>query len=103
MKCNCYRIASSRGGFTYDLCQPEIEDLSVACLSDKDVRGLDVAMDNSGCVSGRESVDAVLQRHPVQILHDQKYLIVVLADLVDGADVGMVQGRRRTRFAAETL
>ena len=37
--------------------------------------------------------DAMLQRHPVQKLHDDERLTFVLADLVDRADVGMVQSR----------
>ncbi len=35
--------------------------------------------------------DAMLQRHAVQKFHDDERLTFVLADLVDRADVGMVQ------------
>ena len=33
------------------------------------------------------SCDAVLQRHPVQKLHGDEGLVIVLADFVNGADV----------------
>ena len=45
----------------------------------------------------------MLQRHAVEKLHDDEGLIAVLADLVNGADVGVIQRRRRTGFATETL
>ena len=36
----------------------------------------------------------MLQRHAIEKLHDDKRMSCVLADLVNGADIGMVQGRR---------
>ena len=51
----------------------------------------------------RASGDLVLEGHAVQELHDQEGAAVVLADVVDGADVGMIQGGGRFGFAAETL
>src|ERR1017187_849204 len=39
------------------------------------------------------SVNAMLQRHAVQKFHDHEGLPVLLVNLIDGADVGMVQGR----------
>ncbi len=47
--------------------------------------------------------DAMLQGHAFEELHGDEALAVVLADFVDGADVGMVQRGGRARFAAETL
>ncbi len=44
----------------------------------------------------------MLQRHAVQKLHGDERLAVLLADLVDGADVGMVQRGRGLRLALET-
>ena len=46
--------------------------------------------------------DAMLQRHPVQKLHGDKGLAVLLANVVNGADVGMIQGGCRLGFALET-
>ena len=44
----------------------------------------------------------MLQRHAVQILHGDERLPVLLADVIDRADVGVVQGGRRLRLALET-
>ena len=46
--------------------------------------------------------DAMLQRRPVEELHDEERAAVLLADVVDGADVGVVQRRRGPRLAAES-
>ena len=93
----------------------------MSALGDEDVGRLDVAVDDSlgvrriqrvgnldaqrqdGLRLHRPAADAVLQRHPVQVLHHQKRLIAVLADLVNGADVGMVEGRGGARLAAEAF
>ena len=47
--------------------------------------------------------DALLEGLPLQQLHGDKVAAVGLPDLVDGADVGMVQGRRGPGFALEAL
>ena len=90
-------------------------------LGDEDVRRLDVAMDNAGGVSRIQCVGdfdskreqslsfertaryAVLQRHPVQKLHGDERLIIVFADFVDRADVGMVQCGRSPGFKTEAF
>ena len=46
--------------------------------------------------------DAVLQRHALEKLHGDERLAVLLADVVNGADVGMIQCRCRLRFALKT-
>ena len=107
------RLAARFADRLRHLRQPEIQNLRVSALGDKDVRRLDVAVDDSRRVRGiqrvgnldpqrqnglglhRPPADAVLQRHPVEILHHQEGLLAVLADLVNGADVGMVQTQRR--------
>ena len=43
--------------------------------------------------------DQVLQRHAIQILHGDESLAVLLANFVNGADVGMVQRGSRLRLA----
>jgi hypothetical protein len=45
----------------------------------------------------------VLERPSLQVLHDEEGLPLVLADVVDGADVRMVEGRGRLRLALESL
>src|SRR5437870_10365600 len=47
--------------------------------------------------------DAVLERGPIQKLHRDERLRIALANLVDGADVGMVQGRGGAGLAAESF
>jgi hypothetical protein len=92
----------------------------VAALSDEDVGGLDVAMHNAFGVGGVESVsdfdgdieeavefarltaDEVSERGAVEKLHDDDGFAVLIADVVGGADVGMVEGRSRLRFPFET-
>jgi hypothetical protein len=46
---------------------------------------------------------AVLQRRAVEKLHGDEGLTLMLPDLVNRADVGMVQTRGRARFAAKAL
>ena len=46
--------------------------------------------------------DAVLQRQPIQILHGDERLTVLLADVIDRADIGMVQGGSGLRLTLET-
>jgi len=45
--------------------------------------------------------DTMLQRHAIEKLHGDERLVVVLSDFIDGADVGMIQGRRGLGFALE--
>ena len=40
---------------------------------------------------------------PFQVLHHDERTVAILADLVDRADVGMVQSRSGTRLATKTL
>jgi hypothetical protein len=45
----------------------------------------------------------VLQGHAIQILDHNERLICVLADLVNRADVGMVEGRSRASLATKSF
>src|SRR5580692_10045327 len=101
--------------------QSEVEDLGMACLSDKDVRWLDISVDNSGRVSGIESIgdfygqrkqnlhlqrsrgNAMFQGHPRQKLHGDELAVFMTTDFIDRADVGMVQRGSGTGFAAEAV
>src|ERR1700741_2784641 len=51
----------------------------------------------------RTIADTMLQRHSVQKFHDDERVAVVVADLINGADVGMVECGSGTRFPAKTL
>jgi hypothetical protein len=44
----------------------------------------------------------VLEGHPIEKLHGDECFLVLFADFVDSADVGMVQGRRSLCLAFET-
>jgi len=86
----------------------------------KNVRRLNVAVDDPlgvGCIEGigdfdgerergievhRPALDRVLEGHAVQKLHYDVGLSVLLANVVNGADVGMIQRRGGLRFAPET-
>jgi len=45
----------------------------------------------------------MLQGHAFQILHDNECMALMLPNLVDCTDVGVIQSRGRSRFPAETL
>ncbi len=64
---------------------------AISMASDRRARGLD-----------RAPGDAVLERHAVQEFHGDEGMAFVFADVVDSADVGMIQSRGRLRFALET-
>src|SRR6201997_5245991 len=90
-----------------ELRQTEIKNLGVSSLRDKDVRRLDVPVDNASRMRGVQSIadldakrerglhvqmlprDPSLQRHTIQELHDYEGLTVLLPDLVYGANVWM--------------
>src|SRR5438105_1727654 len=44
----------------------------------------------------------MLQGLAIQKLHGDKCLTILLADVINGADIGVIQGRRGLRFALET-
>lgn len=92
----------------------------MSALGDKNVGGLNVAVDDSFGVRGIQSVrnlnpqlqnllkrqrlagNAMLQGDTVQILHGDKRLPVLFANLVDGANVGVIQCGCGLSFAFET-
>src|SRR5437867_6516539 len=104
-----------------DFGQTKIKNLCVATTSDKNIPGLDIAMDNAlgmCCVEGvgdldreteenvglqRLAGDTMLQRYAIKILHGNKALAIMLSNLVNSANVGMIQCRGSPRFTAETF
>ena len=76
----------------------------MAALGHKNIRRLDVAMDNSQRVGGIQAIsnfdaereqclqfhgtvaDDVLQRRAVEVLHDDERFAILLSDVVNGAD-----------------
>ena len=100
--------------------QSKVQNFGVAALGDKNIRGLDVAVNDVFGVRGiqrvgdldgqrqqifavhRAPVDAVLQRLPIQEFHGDERLAVLLANIVNRADVGMVQGGGGLRFTLES-
>src|SRR5208337_2729824 len=109
------------GGGLGDLGQAKIKNFGVAALSDKNVCRLNVAMDDALGVGGVERIgdldaqqkqrvefhgtvaDEMLQRCAVEVLHDDVGLAVLLAYVVDGADIGMIEGGCGSSLAAEAL
>src|SRR5438270_11089369 len=99
--------------------QSKVENLCRATLRDEDVCRLDIAMDNAlgmrrieriGYVNAdrqqsfglkRARADQILQRLAFEIFHDDEGLIALLADVIDRADIGMVQRRGGLSLTAE--
>src|SRR5271168_35302 len=101
--------------------QSEIEQLGLAALGDENVRRLDVAVDDSLGMSGFERVgdlnaeieklfglegaafDAMLESFALEQLHGDERLAVVLTDLVNRADVRVIQSGSSTSLALKSL
>ena len=100
--------------------EPEVEHLRVPPGQDEDVVRLDVAVDDARGVRGAQRVCDLdrelehplgrrpsrgklrLQRLALQVfLHDESHPRVVLANVVDGGDVRMVETRRGAGLALE--
>ncbi len=99
----------------------EVENFCVAARGDENIGGLDVAMNDAFGVSGVEGVgnvsadfekaldfdgrvgDDVLERGAFHVFHDDEDAAVVFLDVVDGADVRMVEGGGGASFSLEAL
>jgi hypothetical protein len=91
----------------------------MSALGHEDIRRLDVAMNDAFRVRRIERIrdlngqrqshigfhrtprDPVLQRHPVQKLHGDESLPMLIVNLVDRADIGMVQRGSGLSFPLE--
>ena len=100
------------------LCKAEVEQCR-ARLCEHDVAGLDIAMDDAlpmGLIEGIGDFDGVLnglfdrkgsflqahfERLAFEVLHDEKGHAILLADVVEGADVRMLERGNRPRLALE--
>ena len=58
-----------------------------------------MAKDRRVSVGSGRARDHVLQRHAIQVLHDDERLVIFLSDFIDCADVGMIQRGSGLRFA----
>ena len=101
--------------------EAEIENLHVAISPDHDVFGLDVTVDDAGCVCGRErpcdlatdlqrrrqrlrTLDERAQRLSIdKLLDDEQLTRRRFTDFVDRDDVGVVEGGGGARLAQESL
>ena len=101
--------------------QAEVQDLRLPPPRQEDVRGLDVAVDDALRVGHVQRVrhpdgdvhelvrvhrpagDALAQGQALEELHHDELLALVLADVVDHADVRVVEGRGGSGLAREAL
>src|ERR1700733_32937 len=101
--------------------QAKIQDLRLHALHQEDIRGLDVAVYDSLRVGRVQpigdlnayiqelrhfdgfSTNAVLERPTLEQLHGDKWAAFELANIVNRADVGMIERRCSAAFAAESF
>src|SRR5208282_4610246 len=104
-----------------ELGQTEVQNLHRASLRNEYVRRFDIAVDDSFCVRGIKGVGELnadvkqavqrqrtagklgVQTLAFQQLHRNERLAAVVLYSVDGADVGMIKGRRGAGFEQKTL
>ena len=98
---------------------PEVQDLHRAAGDEKNVRRFDVAVNDELGVGGAEPLgdlrddvedeqriaaalgEPILERHPFEQFHHDEGTAAALAEIVDGADVGMAEGRSGSGLALE--
>ncbi len=106
-------LAGTDGG------QAEIHDLGMPPLGHENIRRLDVAVNNSLGMRRIQRIAniqsdlqkamqlyrfarrSVLQSDAIEKLHDDERLVLIIVDLMDGADIGMVESGSRARLAPE--
>ena len=116
-RCHVIRFSRTPG----NLGQTKVQQLRLPIRSDEQVSRLDVAMDNSLAMRGRQPIrnpyrqfqqrlgldellpDPVLQRHTLKKLHRNEAEVIVGIDLINRADIRMVQRRSRPSLPPEPL
>jgi len=111
-----YRGAGGARASEGNFGKSKIENLGMAALGDEDICGLDVAMHDALGVCGVEAVgdfggqreqlfgfdgltgDAMLQGEAVEKFHGDEGLAVLFADVVDSADVVVIERGSGLRF-----
>ena len=111
--------SACRGG-GIQLGEAEIQNLGVAALGHKNICGLDIAMDDAFGVRRVQSIshfdgdlqnalqlhgaagDGVFESHAIEEFHGDERFAVLDSDVVDGADIRVIQRGRGLRFALET-
>ena len=101
--------------------QPEIEYLDTPAVGDHQIRGLDVAVYDSGGVRRRQRIgnldailqhfakwqaltqDRVFQRFPRHVFHHQVIRVAILRDIVDRDDIRVVESGSCSGLAKKTL
>jgi hypothetical protein len=101
--------------------QSEIQNLGVPTIGDENIGGLDVAMNDAFCVRRIQSVghfkpgfenllqreraphDQMLEGAALQILHGDEHASIVPGDLINRADIRMIEGRGSAGLAPESL
>ena len=119
----CRRLSRAwrRGRLLGELGQAEVEELGLAPFGDEDVGRLDVPVDDprpvgrlerigdlrpdgQGAIDGqRPALQLFLERSSLHELHDDKRHAALVAEVVDRADVRVVQGGRGPGLAPEPL
>jgi len=114
-------VAATGEAGGYKFSQAEIKDFGLATFCDEDIGGFDVAMHDAFGVSGIESfgdldsqlqyflkserrlMDVSAESFAVDEFHGDEGAAVLFADVVDGADTGVVEGGGGAGFAAEAF
>ena len=108
-----------------DLGDPEVGEIRVAVLGEEDILRLHVAVDDPATVGVVErtgdrredgdhlrsleaarlalGVEMLVEIAAIDVLHHQIDMPIMLADIVNGQDMGVLQSRHRARLALETL
>jgi len=113
--------AGADGSIGFEFSEAEVQNFGVAARGDENIGGLDIAMQDALGVGGvervsdvdadvqqavefqRRTVDQVFERGAFHELHNQECAAIFFADIVDSADIGVIQRGSSFGFAAESL